>query len=431
MPCNRWTLEMAATDTPATTVDTADPGDEVQRRFRYQINYCALKALQLLVDDASIRAIYCEQIEDLLVEFHDGCFCGMQIKTRELDQSPIKANDQVVIGALARFCVRDAQFPGQFAYFVLVTNFVFYRGTGGDDVRNVLECARDIPKLNELSSRHALRRNIEGIAEKSGLPTEQVVVTLSKVRLEERKTGIDQPDLEVVQALGQIGGYSAQPHTGLMVAARLLKARVWEASSLAIGAMVLEQHQASVDFNGHISKLRVARKRIDAAELVALLASISHSEMRAELLTIANFLARKDIPPGLGRMEFKMAAGAISYFDIAQAKDDVATLESAFLHWKERNGLEEANRRLAHFQYLALRDARVAQQLSQRPDVPYGQAMLQMVRARLGETTAKEVASLFGCRTEHLLGAAGLLTEECKLWWGTPVSIGGGDGNPS
>jgi hypothetical protein len=312
---------------------------------------------------------------------------------------------------------------------VLVTNFVFYRGAGGDDIRLLLQCASDNPKLDRLSKRNAIRKNIECIVQASRLPIDKVVVTLAKVRLEERKSGIDQPDLEVVQALGQIDEYSYYPHSGLLVAARLLKARVWEASSLAIDGAVLEQHRVTADFREHIAKLRITRKRIDGAELRIILASRPVSETRTELLTIANFLTRQEIPPGLGRMELKMAAGDISYCDVAQAKDDVATLESAFLHWKERHGLQEANRRLGHFQHLALRDARAALQISQRPDAPYGQAMLKAVRTLLAETSTKEASTLFGCRVEHLLGAAGLLTEECKIWWCPPRPTGEGDGN--
>jgi hypothetical protein len=418
-------------DTPANVIDKTDRGDDIQRRFRYQTNYCVLKALQLLAAETQFLAIYCEQIEDLLVELSNGRFCGIQIKTRELDQAPIKANDDVAIAALARFCIKDAQFPGQFESFILVTNFVFFRGSGGDAIRNVLECARDNPRLEGLTGRHLLRKNIEAITKHSNLPIESVVSTLEKVRLEERKTGIDQPDLEIVQAIGEIDEYSHYPRSGLMVAARLLKARVWEASSLAVDGVILEQHQIAVDFDEHIARLRIARKRIDALELAALLTSIPPAEISAELLAIANFLARREIPPGLGRMEFKMAAGAISYSDIEQTKDDVATLESAFLRWKERYGLDEANRRLAHFQYLALRDARVAQRLSERSDGPYGPEMIRIVRERLAETRATEAATLFGCRTEHLLGAAGLLTEECKLWWGIPISMEGGNGDAS
>ncbi len=44
-----------------------DPGDEVQRRFRYQINYAALKALQMLAPDSKVRSVYCEHLEDVLL----------------------------------------------------------------------------------------------------------------------------------------------------------------------------------------------------------------------------------------------------------------------------------------------------------------------------------------------------------------------------
>jgi hypothetical protein len=137
---------MDLTNSPAISIDKTDKGDEVQRRFRYQINYCALKALQLLAAEVQFLAVYCEQIEDLLVELSNGRFCGIQIKTRELDQAPIKANDDVAIGALVKFCVKDAQYPGYFESFILVTNFVFFRGSGGDDIRNLLQCACDKPQ---------------------------------------------------------------------------------------------------------------------------------------------------------------------------------------------------------------------------------------------------------------------------------------------
>ena len=86
-----------------------DPGDEVQRRFRYQINYAALKALQMLAPDTSVRSVYCEHLEDVLVEGANGFFTGIQVKTRELDQPQLRLSDKAVSGALKRFCVRDGR----------------------------------------------------------------------------------------------------------------------------------------------------------------------------------------------------------------------------------------------------------------------------------------------------------------------------------
>ena len=97
---------MMMQQSPATATGVADRGDEVQRRFRYQINYSALKALQLLAVETDLAAIYCEHIEDLLLERDDGKFIAIQIKTRELDQQPLKSREHIVVTALSRFCIR-------------------------------------------------------------------------------------------------------------------------------------------------------------------------------------------------------------------------------------------------------------------------------------------------------------------------------------
>jgi Cap4 dsDNA endonuclease len=135
------------TASPAHTSEFADAGDEVQRRFRCQINYSALKALQLLATEVSIRAIYCEQVEDLLIERLDGKFVGIQIKTRDLNQGPFKSSDEPIVRALSRFCVRDARFRGWFALFILATNFAFYESNGPDDLRKILSCVQNNPTL--------------------------------------------------------------------------------------------------------------------------------------------------------------------------------------------------------------------------------------------------------------------------------------------
>jgi hypothetical protein len=419
------------TASPAHTSEFADAGDEVQRRFRCQINYSALKALQLLATEVSIRAIYCEQVEDLLIERLDGKFVGIQIKTRDLNQGPFKSSDEPIVRALSRFCVRDARFRGWFALFILATNFAFYESNGPDDLRKILSCVQNNPTLAGLKAHVKIRKYLEKLASRAALSIEAVIETLRKVVLEERKTGIDQPELELVHALGQIDAYARLRMDQLMRGAQLLRVRIWNASSLAIEGIILESHDVTTDFNAHLAGLCTAQKRIDSAILTDVLAPAVSADTSEELLAISDFLIREAIPPGLGRMELKMAAGGISHADIDQTKDDVASLETAFLRWKERYGLAEANRRLAHFQYLARRDARAAQREQRRLDALYGQSMLERVRVRATTTYTAEKATLFGCRQEHLVGAAGLLTEECRIWWGERLAMGETDVYPA
>jgi len=283
---------------PATATGGADGGDEVQRRFRYQVNYGALKALQLLAVEAHLAAIYCEHIEDLLLEQDDGKFIAIQIKTRELNQQPFKSTEQTVITALSRFCIRGARFPHWFAGFILATNFVFYEGEGVDELRNILACARKDPTLAVLGPRDRIRRYFQDLGARTKLPVTAVVGTLARLTLEERRTGIDQPDLEIVHALGQVGAYSTLRMDQLFLAARLLRTRIWDGCSLAVEGFVLDTHASAADFHAHLESLRLRRKRIDCAELRAVLEPCSKAETNDELLTIVGFLTREILAPG-------------------------------------------------------------------------------------------------------------------------------------
>lgn len=391
-----------------------DAGDETQRRFRYQINYTALKTLQILKSGSDVAAVYCEHLEDLLVQHADGSLTGIQVKSRELDQKPFRSSDASVRNALVRFCVRAARYPGRFRRFILATNFVFYTGDGGEDVRNILTRCRDNPRHNGIGSRDKIVAYLKTLAETAKVSVEAVADTLALVGLEERKTGIDQPDVELINALGEFPELRGRPWAELAVVAHGLRSHIWDVSSLGLTGFVLDAHDAVADLPQHLDQLRAKRKRIDGETMSDL--TRPQSDV-GELLAIAGFTTRESIPPGLGRMELKMAAGAISYGDIDEMKDDVSSLESAFLRWKEKYGLAEANKRLAHFQHFAKRAAREAEKAVSPAGAPYGAAMFEALKGQADTICQQEQKTMFGCRPEHLIGAAGLLSEECRVWW--------------
>lgn len=405
---------MSEIETRVDEMSVPDAGDDTQRRFRYQINFTALKCLQILRDGSDVRAVYCEHVEDVLIEHVDGSLTGIQVKSRELNQKPFRSNDQAVRGSLIRFCVRDARYPGRFRQFVLVTNFVFFAGDGVDDLRNVLKRCRENPRHEGCGTRDRIVAYLKLVAGAAGVPVEGVVRTLARVVLEERRTGIDQPDIEIVHALGEFPALRELPWAELAVMAKGLRAHVWEVSSLELSGFILDVHDVVENLPQHLDRLRTARKRVDGEVLRSLMQPQSVS---GELLAIAGFTTRESIPPGLGKMELKMAAGSISYADIDEMKDDVSSLDTAFLRWKEKYGLTEANKRLAHFQHFAKRAARDAEKTAERTGEPYGPAMFEALKVQAGAISQAEASTLFGCRAEHLIGAAGLLSEECRVWW--------------
>src|SRR3954453_12021972 len=110
---------------PGDILDTEDPGDDVQRRFRYQHAYAAIQCLKLLEPTSEFVAVYCENHEDVLLRRHNGRYVGVQVKTRQFEGEPFKASDAAVMKSIARFARLERDFPDQFDAYHFVTNHGF------------------------------------------------------------------------------------------------------------------------------------------------------------------------------------------------------------------------------------------------------------------------------------------------------------------
>jgi hypothetical protein len=146
-----------------------------------------------------------------------------------------------------------------------------------------------------------------------------------------------------------------------------------------------------------------------------------------ELLAIQDYLHREGEPALLAKMVAKMSAGELCVMDVEQFRDDVRSLEQSFLRWKEKYEIKEANNRLQHVQALVLQQCRemtdttVAPSDFRHPIV----TNLPALRSRIHTLASAEAASLYGCRPDHLRGAVGLLTDECRVWWSEPFDLEG------
>lgn len=116
-------------------------------------------------------------------------------------------------------------------------------------------------------------------------------------------------------------------------------------------------------------------------------------------------------------LEMKMAAGNLSIGNIGLAKDQKASTEYLLLQWLHRNGKTATDQRYQHLRTLVRSECQEAFDKTKTDEHAFGPAMLEEVRTRLRHRHQAEEASLFGCKYEHLLGMAGVLTEDCTLWW--------------
>ena len=107
-------------------IDANDGGDDVQKRFHYQHAYAAIISFYLLEDKFDIAELYCEHLEDILIKRKDSKYAGLQVKTRNLDQTPFKTSDTAIKKTLKRFFQLERDYGSDFYRYAFVTNGGFW-----------------------------------------------------------------------------------------------------------------------------------------------------------------------------------------------------------------------------------------------------------------------------------------------------------------
>lgn len=110
---------------PASVEAIGDPGDETQRNFRYQHGYGAILLINGAQKPEIYSAIWCEHHEDILAERIDGFYEAYQVKTRRPELGDLDLRHDEVKGSLERFVKLEARFPNKFSSFCLVSNVDF------------------------------------------------------------------------------------------------------------------------------------------------------------------------------------------------------------------------------------------------------------------------------------------------------------------
>src|SRR5262245_32648194 len=128
---------------PATVLNASDPGDETQRRYRYQHVKTAHYLLALFDDTEGAEEVFCEHHEDVLIRYHSGQFRAVQIKRREDGKVPLKANDDELTKSIIRFIDTEKAFPNQIERFILGCNCGFWaEEKNGSNLIHLVEEAR-------------------------------------------------------------------------------------------------------------------------------------------------------------------------------------------------------------------------------------------------------------------------------------------------
>ncbi len=439
-------------EAPDTVLSQSDPGDDVQRRFRYQATKAAMLALSLLDDEAEVEEVYCEHHEDVLVKKRGERFHGVQIKTRFDEAGPHKSTDEEIAGSIKRFIELERKFDKHFDGYTIGSNAGFWNedktasslpyllslvaasnnGLVHSKVQGFLKKLFAKPKRPRARRQHAaVSGGDEAPKPVNSEPSEsdQRKAWAENIRLAEsvlRKLRVEKlPSLRDMRSV-LIAMLPRYPQVGDRLFSELgALADNFIAEMLQAGSLAQEfvrDHYLTIFNNPEaIAASEIIRgKRITKERLVSLLQVTLPAE---PMLRTSQLITIDDLPHGMGALELKMAVGGISIENISLAKDLKASTEYLLTKWLYKNGKAATDARYQHLRTLTRSECQEAYDRNRSDDRLFGPEMLNDVRQRLRGRYTDHDVELFGSSYEHLMGMAGILTEDCTVWWSKPFAI--------
>lgn len=400
---------------PASTPPAEDIGADTQRRFRHQACYTAMLSLGLLDEDGPLQELYCEHHDDVILRMKSGSFKAIQLKTRLIGGVPFKSGDDEILSSLRRFAALEAKFPGRFESYLLASNVGFWHEKkNGSNLDHVLSELR----IDSGKSSVAL---VKKIAEtEPAIDRAVVLAALRKVQLGVTP-GLDDVEPKLREQLAQIPKFRGRRYDELKAASDSLRNRIFEASSLVGLSDFPEYLAVCSDTSESLRDQSVIQsKRISKTVVSELL---DRELSSATLLRMSQPVPIADLPTGMNKMELKMAAGGLSVREIEHLKDLKFSTEYLLRQWFYMFGREQTQRYYEHLRVVVRGECLAAQENSQQPGGLYANRMLSDLRQRLEHQSTTLAAETPECRQDHLLGMAGILTEECKVWWSAEFEL--------
>lgn len=430
---------------PDKVLCATDSGDDTQRRFRYQATQAAILALALVDDDTEVQELFCEQHEDILLKQRNGTFVGYQVKTRLEGLEPFKATDEETIHSIRWFISLDAQFRGYFTRFVLGSSCGFWKQRkNGSNLPYLLELAESTKNgtapthlatyVKKLCSKPETARRARGRKKNAASDTgdgnpatresydsdppyeEALKHSLRVLKMVKAETlpSLRDIDAAVIKLLKKTSVIGDRLYSELETVAQALVTAMFNAASLAHESPREKYLNLCLNPSAVAVEEAIAGKRMDKNRLIEIIDAALPAQ---PTLCTSNHFSVESMPKGINRLEAKLAGGGLSVSNIDLAKDHKASADYFLAQLLQKHGRKTTDAQYQHLRTLVRTECQEAHDSTRRTHRPFGPAMLEEVRHRLRTRYQRDRNSLFGCEYEHLLGMAGILTEDCTLWW--------------
>lgn len=406
---------------PSKTSSSTDPGDATGRNFRYQHAYGVMLLAAAKRGLRPYVAIWCEQHEDFLAQRQDGIFDGYQIKTARPELGAWRLKDGELTKSIGRFVDLVAEFGDRIGqlYFVSNTEFDEVTPVNKDNKRRG-RCPRlFLQHVRSCRSRAEIAAPFDGsfdeLQASCGCDADQLIAVLHRM------------NLVLGPSRSEFDASLSHEHLAALDDCRTCNAEQLDAFRDELVAVVHRASSLQVT-----DPVRHLRPLIDAGD--------PNPALAAKRLVVEEVVIYR--PPTadnpsfrfLGEATLELGAGLSA--GVIEQKFTAAYLEDQIDYMRERaraaeySLLEDVARRPEAFpELLRQLEQRVHGELSeahlrarQRPR-PYGPAMLIDVQDRLRRLAEERPEDVGHHGYECLIGVAGLLTGECRVWWGPRFPI--------
>lgn len=398
---------------PDKTIDKSDPGDELQRNIRYQ-NACAVIILiETYVGKHSYVAIWCEQHDDVLGERLDGLFDFYQIKTRKPENGYWQNNHDEVKNSLKKFVSHNKKFPEKVGKFYFVSNAEFLDSTAKDKIGNSpIRLIKAIieEKNNKTPICDELQKTITKLSKHCDCnenELKKVLLNTEFIRSPERDSyeSIISHDF-----LPQINLCDSLYRPEINALRDELIHKVFKASSLSVDSA--EKHWYCV--HGDFSKnpyLKAKRISLESFEILIQ----SHQSVPLRFAKVVKTYPLNSSSSNMSKLEKKFHyAGLSEYLETMQNRMLAAELK--LLELANRNP-ETYEEKVNQITALVKGECDESSLQSKTLTPPYRENMLRILFERLRKTSEKRPHMIFNQEYEFLVGVAGILTNECAVWW--------------
>lgn len=400
-----------ANSAPDNVIDIKDPGDEVLKRFRYQITYAGILCL-LMVDNEDYEELFCEHHEDILIKYTDQTFTGIQVKTKALNLPSFNIEDESIIKSIKRFVLLEKDFPEKFRHFSIVSNHGFDQSKPNLCINTLIE---NIKKgIDILKPRSKTLTLIRKLCLETGSDQDFVLKTIAKIRLKSY-CSLEDIHMKLVNDLKNCKLLKGSTESKLNQLADLIIINCFNKSSLLVSDdnSVLNYMTGNADLED-IIKQCIKDKCINRSEFISWLES---EKTVPVTLLLKDRIQEEGSTDGHRKLEIKMDAGGIDAENIGSVKDFKFAFEQHFLGWIYKDQ-DEADSKYA--QVMAV-TKNLCKEIYDEKEIAAnksnGQDMLVAVRKEIKDRKKNEPTIFLDCSYEHIIGAVGVLTESCKVWW--------------